>query len=301
MSEEFRCGYACIIGRPNVGKSTLLNKFIGQKLSITSKKPQTTRWRLLGIKSTANYQIIFIDTPGLQNRRQSSLNRHMQREIVESLNYVNAIIFVIEALVWKQPEEQILSIIGNLKCPVLLLINKIDKLKNKELLLPFIDSISAKYKFHEVIPVSANTSDNIELTEQTILPLLPITPAAFSVDQLSDRNERFFAAEFIREKLTRILGAELPYKISVTIEKFTDKGHAIHICGNIWVESDNQKKIVIGKNGRNLKYIGERSRKDMEQMFGKKVYLETWVNVRKKWTEDPRSLLQFGYETKADS
>ncbi|OGT77756.1 MAG: GTPase Era [Gammaproteobacteria bacterium RIFCSPLOWO2_02_FULL_52_10] len=297
MAEHFRCGYACIIGRPNVGKSTLLNKLIGQKLSITSKKPQTTRWQLLGIKTATNYQIIFIDTPGLQNRRQSSLNRHMQREIVESLTYVNVIMFVVEALVWKQPEEQILEMIGKNKCPVLLLINKIDKLKNKEQLLPFINSISTKYKFQEIIPVSAITGDNIELTEKIIVPLLPHGLAAFPEDQLSDRNERFFAAEFIREKLTRILGAELPYKISVTIEKYTDKSHAIHIIGSIWVESEGQKKIVIGKNGCNLKSIGERSRKDMEQMFGKKVFLETWVKVRKKWTGDLQALRQFGYET----
>ncbi|MBF8268970.1 MAG: GTPase Era [Gammaproteobacteria bacterium] len=297
MSEHFRCGYACIIGRPNVGKSTLLNKLIGHKLSITSKKPQTTRWQLLGIKTTADYQIIFIDTPGLQTRRQTNLNRHMQREMVDSLAYVNVIILVVEALVWKQPEDQILEIISKNKSPVVLLINKIDKLKNKEKLLPFINSISAKYKFQEIIPVSAVTDDNFDMVEKTVVPLLSPGPAAFPEDQLSDRNERFFAAEFIREKLTRILGAELPYKISVTIDEYTDKNRVLHIIGSIWVESEGQKKIVIGKNGRNLKTIGERARIDMEQMFGKKVFLETWVKVRKKWTGDVRALRQFGYET----
>ena len=297
MSENFRCGYVSIIGRPNVGKSTLLNRLVGQKISITSKKPHTTRWRLLGIKTTIDYQVIFIDTPGLQNKRQTSLHRHMQLEIVESLAYVNVIIFVIEALVWTQTEEQILAIISNKNYPVILVINKTDKVKNKQQLLPFIDPIAKKYNFREVLPVSAEKGDNVDLIETTVVPLLPHASAVFPEDQLSDRNERFFAAEFIREKLTRRLGAELPYRISVTIEKYTDKIQSAHIIGNIWVENNNQKKIVIGKNGSNLKYVGEASRKDMEKMFGKKVFLETWVQVRKKWTGDPQALKLFGYES----
>ena len=297
MSESFCCGYVTIIGRPNVGKSTLLNSLVGQKISITSKKPHTTRWRLLGIKTTTDYQIIFIDTPGLQNRRQPTLHRHMQREIMESLAYVNVIIFVIEALVWTQTEEQILAIISNKNYPVVLVINKIDKVKNKQLLLPFIDSIAKKYIFREVIPVSAAKDDNVDLIETTVAPLLPHAPAAFPEDQLSDRNERFFAAEFIREKLTRRLGAELPYRISVTIDNFTDKLQSAHIISSIWVENNNQKKIVIGKNGTNLKHVGEQSRKDMEKMFGKKVFLETWVQVRKKWTGDAQALKLFGYDS----
>ena len=296
MSDLYRCGYACIVGRPNVGKSTLLNKLIGQKISITSRKPQTTRWRLLGIKTTGQYQIIFIDTPGLQTRRQSTLHRHMQREILESLFCVNVIVFVVEALVWTPTEEKILDLIKHNKCPVLLVINKIDKVKNKERLLPFIQTVAEKFGFQEVLPVSADKGDNIDLVESTIVPLLPLSQPEFSEDQLSDRNERFFAAEFIREKLTRRLGAELPYRISVTIEKFTDNDQATHVVGNIWVETDNQKKIVIGKNGCNLKYIGEQARRDMEKMFGKKIFLQTWVKVKRKWTGDIHALKQFGYE-----
>jgi len=296
MSDLYRCGYACIVGRPNVGKSTLLNKLIGQKISITSRKPQTTRWRLLAIKTTDQYQIIFIDTPGLQTRQQSTLHRHMQREILESLYGVNVIIFVIEALVWTAAEENIFDLIKNNTCPVLLVINKIDKVKNKERLLPFIQAVAEKYSFQDVLLVSASKGDNIELTENTIVPLLPLSQPEYPEDQLSDRNERFFAAEFIREKLTRRLGAELPYRISVTIEKFTDKEQVAHVVGNIWVETDNQKKIVIGKNGCNLKYIGEQARKDMEKMFGKKIFLQTWVKVKRKWTEDIHALKQFGYE-----
>lgn len=296
MPEKFQCGYVSIIGRPNVGKSTLLNRLIGQKLSITSKKPQTTRWQVQGIKTTSEYQLIFVDTPGLQNRYRTTMNRHMKREIMDSLSYVDAIIFVIEALAWTEAEEQLLKIVSNVSYPVILVINKIDKLKNKEKLLPFIDTIAGKYRFHDVIPVSAIKGDNIGIIEKQLLPLLPVSQPLFPEDQLTDRNERFIAAEFIREKLTRILGAEIPYRISVTIDEFSDKGQVLHITASIWVETANQKKIVIGQNGRNLKVVGEQARRDMEQMFGKKVYLKSWAKVRKKWSEDEKALKQFGYD-----
>ena len=296
MPGNYHCGYVSIIGRPNVGKSTLLNRLIGQKISITSKKPQTTRWQLLGIRTTPACQIIFVDTPGLPSRHQNSMNRHMQREILDSLSCVHAILFVIEALVWTETEDQILKIISNLGYPVILVVNKIDKLKNKEKLLPFISSLSGKFNFREIIPASALKEDNIGVIEQKLVPCLPLSPAEFPEDQLSDRNERFFAAEFIREKLTRLLGAELPYRISVTIDQFAEQGALLDITASIWVETENQKKIVIGQNGKILKKVGEQSRKDMEKMFGKKVYLKTWAKVRKKWTADARSLKQLGYD-----
>ena len=296
MPKKFRCGYVSIIGRPNVGKSTLINSLLGQKLSITSKKPQTTRWHLLGIKTTPQYQVIFVDTPGLQDKYQAAMNRHMKREIMNSLFGVNAVIFVIEALVWTATEDQILKILNKPNFPVILVINKVDKLKSKEQLLPFIDSISRKYAFQEVIPASALKGDNTAIIEKQLLPFLPLSPPEFPEDQLTDRNERFFAAEFIREKLTRIMGAELPYRISVTIDGFTDKGQVIHIIASIWVETENHRKIVVGEEGKNLKIVGERSRKDMEQMFGKKVYLKTWVKVRKNWGADEKALRQFGYD-----
>lgn len=296
MTDKFQCGYVNIIGRPNVGKSTLLNRLVGQKLSITSKRPQTTRWQLLGIKTTAEYQLIFVDTPGLQYSHRTSINRHMQREIMDSLSYVDVVIFVVEALVWTEVEDQILTIIGNKSYPVILVINKIDKLKNKEQLLPFIKAVSEKYQFREIIPVSALKDDNVSLIEKELVPLLPYAQPAFPEDRLTDRNERFFAAEFIREKLTRILGAELPYRISVTIDEFSDQGEVLHITASIWAETDNQKKIVIGEKGKNLKLVGEQSRKEMERMFGKKVYLKTWTKVRKKWSADEKALKQFGYD-----
>lgn len=296
MPEQFKCGYVSIIGRPNVGKSTLLNKILGQKISITSKKPQTTRWQLSGIKTEADYQIIYVDTPGLQSKYKSAINRHMRREIMNSLSRVNVLIFVIEALVWTDTEDQILKIISDIKCPVILVINKIDKLKSKVKLLPFIDSISGKNSFLEILPVSALKGNHVEQIEAKVLQLIPLAPPEFPEHQLTDRNERFFAAEFIREKLTRILGEELPYKISVTIDEFSDEEPILHILASIWVETENQKKIVIGKNGKNLKYVGKYSRIDMEHMFGKKIFLQTWVKVRKKWSEDEKALKQFGYE-----
>lgn len=296
MPENYQCGYVNIIGRPNVGKSTLLNSLVGQKLSITSKRPQTTRWQLLGIKTTDAYQLIFVDTPGLQNKHRTFINRHMQREIMGSLSYVDVVIFVVEALKWTEIEDQILKILSNMSYPVILVMNKIDKVKNREKLLPFIDTISGKYPFREIIPVSAIKGDNIDLIEKELVPLLPRAQAAFPEEQLTDRNERFFAAEFIREKLTRILGAELPYRISVTIDEFSEQEEVLHITASIWTETENHKKIVIGDKGKNLKLVGEQSRKEMEQMFGKKVYLKTWTKVRKKWSADEKALKQFGYD-----
>lgn len=296
MPENYHCGYVSIIGRPNVGKSTLLNRLIGQKISITSKKPQTTRWQLLGIKTSPASQLIFVDTPGLQSRYHNSMNRHMQREIMDSLACVHAVLFVIEALVWTEIEDQILTIISKLECPVILVVNKIDKVKNKEALLPFISSLAGKYNFQEIIPASALKADNIGVIEQLLVPCLPVSPPEFPEDQLSDRNERFFAAEFIREKLTRLLGAELPYRISVTIDQFAEQGPVLHISASIWAETENQKKIIIGQNGKILKTVGEQSRKEMEKMFGRKVNLKTWVKIRKKWTADARSLKQLGYD-----
>lgn len=295
-STGFKCGYVTIIGRPNVGKSTLLNKLLGQKLSITSSKPQTTRWHLLGINTTKDYQIIYIDTPGLQSRYNSAINRHMRREFINSLSHVDVLVFVVEELKWTEDDEHVLRLIENVMCPVVLVINKSDRVSQKEALLPYMEKISGKKEFREIIPVSALKADNTDRLEKIIVSLLPESEQEFPDDQVTDRNERFFAAEFIREKVTRILGQELPYKISVTIEEFSDKGNILHVSANIWVETESQKKIVIGKNGHNLKIVGENARKDMEQLFNKKVYLQNWVRVKKKWSEDEKALKQFGFE-----
>ncbi|MFQ5660573.1 MAG: GTPase Era [Gammaproteobacteria bacterium] len=296
MTDGFRCGHVAILGRPNVGKSTLLNRIVGQKLSITSSKPRTTRWHLIGIKTTAESQVIYVDTPGLQNSYYDGLNRHMRREAINSMLYVDVIVFMVEALQWTEMDAQVLKMIGETKFPLLLVINKIDNIRNKSDLLPFIKRMYARRHFTQVLPVSARTGDNLDAFERTVLSLLPEAQAEFPEDQLTDRNERFFAAEFIREKLTRKMGKEIPYKISVTIDLFVLKGEVLHIHAIIWVANESQKKIIIGSDGAVLKKAGEQARKDMEAMFGHRVFLQTWVKTKKKWSEDIKALQQLGYE-----
>jgi len=296
LPEEFRCGYVTIVGRPNVGKSTLLNRIIGQKISITSGKPQTTRWCLYGIRSKPHYQVIFVDTPGLQTRYRDSLNRHMVREIRKAIEQVHVVLMMVEALGWNTMDEQVLGLLGKVNVPVLLLINKIDRLQDRGQLLPFIKQLSGKSKFNDIIPVSATRNENIDAVESAVVALLPVAPPEYPIDQLSDRNERFFAAEFIREKLIRQLGEELPYRIAVTIERFERQPRIIYVDAVIWVEGESQKRIIIGKGGLMLKAAGEKARKDMESMFGCKLYLQTWVKIRKNWTGDARAMKEFGYE-----
>jgi GTP-binding protein Era len=295
-SPDYRCGYVTITGRPNVGKSSLLNRVLGQKISITSRKPQTTRWHLLGIKSDQESQIIYVDTPGLQKSSKNAITRHMNREVTNSIAYVDVLIFMIDIMIWNELDEYVLDQISNKSIPVVLVLNKVDKIKDKQALLPFMDEISSKMAFAEVIPISATKGNNIEQLECTIRNLLPVAPPLFPDDQLTDRNERFFAAEFIREKLTQKLGGEVPYRISVTIEQFKHKGKVLHINATIWVERRGQKIIVIGEKGKILKSVGEQARKDMEAMFGSKVYLQTWVKVKKKWADNEQALKQLGYE-----
>jgi GTPase len=295
-SSEFQFGYVTIIGRPNVGKSTLLNRVIGQKLSITSRKPQTTQRRLLGIKTEKQSQVVYIDTPGMQSKYKDSLNRYMRREISNALLHIDVLVFMVESLKWTDADEEILETIESTKNPVLLLINKIDRTRNKELLLPFIEKLSKRMSFADVIPISAGKNINIGEFESAIKKLLPSGVAEFPDDQMTDRSERYIAAEFIREKLIRKLGEELPYRITVTIEKFTEEKEGLTIDAMIWVESDSQKSIVIGKDGGVLKAVGEQARKDMQLLFDKKIYLRTWVKVKKNWTEDPNLLKQFGFE-----
>lgn len=292
---EHRCGYVTLLGRPNVGKSTLINQLIGQKLNITSRKPQTTQRRLLGIKSEADYQAIYIDTPGVQDKYQSSLNSHMNREVRGALADVNLILFVIDVSGWTEEEDKILQISGFHNIPVILLINKIDKLKDKKQLLPILQKASAKYQFAEIIPVSARNRDNLQELQNTVRSLLPEGPAEFPQDQLSDRSERFLAAEFVREKLIRNLGQELPYTTTVTVEEFSIENELATIQCIIWVEAENQKSIVIGKNGNILKRIGAQARADLEQLLACKVNLKTWVKVRKNWTEDKSMLRELGF------
>jgi GTP-binding protein Era len=291
----FHCGHVTIVGRPNVGKSSLLNCLLDQKLSITSRKPQTTRWHLLGIKTTENCQAVYIDTPGIQSEYNSPIHRYMNREAVGSLDNVDIAIFVLEAGKWTEEDTNVLRLLDGAGIPVIVVINKIDKLKSKTELLPFIGQLSELVKNCEIVPVSAKRGTNIEDLERTVYSLLPEGPPLYPDDQITTHSERFFAAEFIREKLIERLGDELPYRLTVTIEQFNDKTDIISIKGIIWVESKSQKAILVGKNGAVMKSVGEAARKDMEQLFQKKVYLRNLVKVKKNWTMNNESLEQLGY------
>jgi GTP-binding protein Era len=294
--KEFQAGYVSIIGRPNVGKSTLLNHLIEQKLSIVSRKPQTTRWNLLGIKTAENSQIVFIDTPGLQKEPKLALNQHMNKEVTNTLGHIDIILFVVEALKWNELDENVVNLLK--RSPdalIFLVLNKVDKVANKNDLLSFIETVSKEINFKEVIPISAIKGDGVAGLETSIIKYLPESPALFPEDQITDRSERFFAAEFIREKLMMRLSDELPYHLSITIDEFKEENNVLHIYASIWVERKGQKSIVIGKEGTVLKAVGKEARQDMEKMFDKKVNLKTWVKVKKKWTDSEQALKQFGY------
>jgi GTPase len=294
--KEFRTGYVSIIGRPNVGKSTLLNQLVDQKLSIVSRKPQTTRWNLHGIKTSSDSQIIFIDTPGLQKQPKLALNRHMNREVSNSLDHIDIILFVVEALKWNDLDENVISLLKNISSAKLyLVINKVDKILDKNELLSYIDTVSSQIDFKEIIPVSAIKGSGLTELESLVTTNLPVAPPLFPEDQVTDRNERFFAAEFIREQLISRLSDELPYRLSITIDDFKDEKNVIHIHACIWVEKKGQKSIVIGKEGKVLKAVGKAARQELESLYDKKVNLKTWVKVKTKWADSEQALKQFGY------
>lgn len=290
------CGFVVIIGRPNVGKSTLLNQILGQKISITSSKPQTTRHQILGIKTENNTQAIYIDTPGLHKINKRLLNRYMNRAAKSVLNDADVIVFVVEALKWKEEEDWILSMLKTVQAPVILAINKIDKVKDKQLLLPSIEKLKSFFNFAAIVPISAEKNINVEELENTINNYLPEREKMFPDDQLSDRSEKFFAAEIIREKLMRTLSQELPYSISVEIEKFEKVNNILHIYALIWAEKPGQKAIIIGEKGERLKQIGRQARLDLEKWFDSKVFLKLWVKIKENWADDERSIRQMGYE-----
>jgi GTP-binding protein Era len=296
MLIEGHCGYVAIIGRPNVGKSTLLNHLLGQKLSITSRKPQTTRHRLLGIKTEGNSQIIYVDTPGLHQRQHNAMNRYLNRAATNSLEGVDIIVWLVDALQWTEEDNFVLNALANVgPVPVILGVNKIDKVSDKKALLPYLQEVASKRDFVEVFPISARTGKNLPELEAKITDLLPINTLLFPADQFTDRTERFLAAEFIREKLVRRLGAELPYRLTVEIEHFSSEKNLTHIGAIIWVERKGQKLIVIGKKGAMLKAVGEEARLDMERMLECKVFLQLWVKVKQGWCDDERVLRQLGY------
>ena len=299
MNKIEKCGYVAIVGRPNVGKSTLLNALVGQKISIVSPKPQTTRHQILGIKTVDGAQAVFIDTPGLHKAERRAMNRYMNRLASSVIPDADVIIFMIEAGHFKEDDELVLDKLKETKAPVILVLNKVDLLKDKGRLLPFINELKEKFNFAEIVPLSAKKakkSDNVAELEEMIMKFLPKGPHFFPDDQITDKNERFQVAEIIREKLIRETEQELPYTTTVIIESFKTEEKLISISAIIWVEREGQKPIVIGKNGERLKKIGTQARKEIEKLLGNKVFLRLWVKVKDDWTDDERALGSLGYE-----
>jgi GTP-binding protein Era len=293
---EKRCGMIAIVGRPNVGKSTLLNHLIGQKLCITSRKPQTTRHLILGVKTAEETQMIFVDTPGMHRGGKHAMNQRMNRAASSVLHDVDVVIWVVDRAIWTEEDNQVLERLKGVEHPVVLVINKIDEVADKSVLLPLIAAYSDRREFAAIVPVSALQKTGLDTLEHALLPHLPVSDFIYPEDQLTDKSERFFAAEIIREKIIRQLGEELPYQTAVEIEQFVQDGNLLRIAGLILVEKEGQKKIVIGDGGERLKKIGQQARIDMEEMFGHKVMLKLWVKVRRGWADSERTLNSLGIE-----
>jgi GTP-binding protein Era len=291
-----RTGRIAIIGRPNVGKSTLLNRMVGMKISITSNRPQTTRHRLNAIVTETDAQMVLIDTPGFQTEHGGELNRLMNRTVSQSLDGVDAVLFVIEAMKFGREDRKLLPLLLRKDIPVILVVNKVDKLADKAAVLPFLDEMSRVFAFAEIVPVSAAKGTQVGHLRKVLKPYLPEGPPQHEQDEVTDRPERFLAAELVREKLFRLLGEELPYAATVMVEKFEMRGQLRHINIAIVVDKANHKSMVIGKGGEKLKQIGTQARIDMEKLFGGKVFLELWVQVKSGWADSPRSLKNLGYE-----
>nr|WP_321242961.1 GTPase Era [uncultured Tolumonas sp.] len=290
------CGFVAIVGRPNVGKSTLLNKLLGQKVSITSRKPQTTRHRILGIDTQGAYQTIFVDTPGLHIEEKRAINRLMNRAASSSLGDVEMVVFVVDGTQWTADDDMVLNKLRYMKCPVVLAVNKVDVIKDKEVLLPHLQMLAQKGNFAEILPISAEKGTNVDKIRDMAKRLLPEGQHYFPDDYITDRSSRFMASEIIREKLMRFTGEELPYSVTVEIERFKVEDDGLfHINALILVEREGQKKMVIGNKGEKLKVIGTEARLDMERLFGQRVFLELWVKVKSGWADDERALRSLGY------
>ena len=294
--EQTYCGFVAIVGRPNVGKSTLLNKLLGQKVSITSRKPQTTRHRILGIDTQGAYQTVFVDTPGLHIEEKRAINRLMNRAATSSLGDVEMVVFVVDGTQWTDDDETVLNKLRHVRCPVVLAVNKVDNIKDKEVLLPHLQWLAQKGNFAEILPISATKGTNVDKIREMARQLLPEGQHYFPEDYITDRSSRFMASEIVREKLMRFMGEELPYSVTVEIERFkVEEDGLFHINALILVEREGQKKMVIGNKGEKLKVIGTEARLDMERLFGQRVFLELWVKVKSGWADDERALRSLGY------
>lgn len=294
MENNYKSGYIAVIGKPNVGKSTIINKLIGQKLSIVTPRPQTTRDNILGILTTDSYQMIFIDTPGI-HKPKTLLGKYMVKKARSSIGDADIVLFVIESFGISREDELVASTLHGFTKPVFLLVNKVDLVKKDEILL-IIDTAKSMHKFQEVIPISAVKGDNMDILKQKLISLLPTGPQFYPEDQLSDKQERFFVAEIIREQALRYLQEEVPHSVAVKIEEMKDRSERLsYINATIYVERDSQKQIIIGKKGQKIKEIGQESRKRLETFLGRKIYLELWAKVSKDWRKNPAVLKTLGY------
>lgn len=296
MSQVSKCGYVAIVGRPNVGKSTLLNALIGKKISIISPKPQTTRNQILGIKTTGDTQIVYIDTPGLHDAEKRVMNRYMNRLASAVILDADVIVFIIEATRWLEDDELVLKKVAEADVPVILVINKIDKLNDKKEILPLIQKYQEKFHFAHIIPISATRKENLDSLEETLADMMPEGPHLFPDEQITDKNERFQIGEIIREKVIRGTEQELPYSTTVVVESMKEVDKLLEISAIIWVERESQKPIVIGKDGERLKSIGTAARKEIVKLLGRKIFLRLWVKVKSNWTDDERALGSLGFE-----
>jgi GTPase len=295
IPDHFRCGYIAIVGRPNVGKSTLMNQLIGAKVSITSRKAQTTRHRITGIQTVDDAQFIYVDTPGFQTRHSNALNNTLNKTVTNTLISADVILFLVEAGTFGPADQQVVDLLPK-DVPVLLVINKSDRVKDKAALMPFAQATAAKHNFAAIVPVSAKLRFQLDALEGEIKRLLPENPPVFGPDDITDRSEKFLASEIVREKLFRLVGDELPYTSTVLIEKFEQEGDLRRVFAAILVERDTHKSMVIGNKGARLKEVSTQSRLDMEKLFGGPVYLEIWVKVKSGWADNEAGLRAYGYE-----
>ncbi|TAL60561.1 MAG: GTPase Era [Legionella sp.] len=290
------CGYIALVGRPNVGKSTLLNNILQQKLSITSRKPQTTRHSILGIQTEGDYQFVYVDTPGIHQSNKKAMNKIMNKTAISVLRDVDVIAFIVDGTHWQEEDEYVLGLIKKTQMPCILVINKVDKIADKSQLLPWMEEMAQRHDFVAMIPISARTGVQVDELEEKIRGYLPEGPHLFPDDQFTDRSTKFLCAELIREKIFRFCGQELPYSVTVDIESYKDEGTLVRIHALILVEKDNHKAMIIGDKGQKLKEMATSARIDMEKMLGKKVFLQCWCKVKSGWSDDERMLKQLGYD-----
>jgi GTP-binding protein Era len=291
-----RCGYVAIIGRPNVGKSTLLNAMLRQKISITSKKPQTTRHNLLGIKTDGDCQMLFVDTPGIHINEARAINRYMNKSAKSALRDVDVVLFLVDRNRWNEEDDLVGDLFAKTAAKKILVVNKVDLVNDRATLLPLLQSLQDKFPDAELVPVSAEKSLNLDALEKVIRDSLPESPFYFDEEQVTDRSLRFLAAEILREKLMRQLGDELPYALTIQIEKFAEQDKLTTVEATIFVEKEGQKRILIGNKGERLKRVGIDARRDMEEVFGTRVVLNTWVKVKSGWSDDERAMKSLGYD-----